>query len=505
MPAHDPQESANVKSKIASGFSILFAREFTLKIFAFIGQLILARILSPSDFGYYVIIIFIINFFLLFSDIGLSYAIIRHQTQPTQKELEIIFTIKFLLSVSLTCLIIFFAPFVTAFYPTFSPMNIFMLQLVSFVLILTALRAVPIALMEREIDYRAISTIDIAGVLFYYISALFLAFLGFHIWSFIFATLLKELVEVAIVYILKPWIPSFNFEIKKVKNMIRFGFFVQGNGFLNFLSTGIIPILGGTQSGPYAVGILNWASNLATAPDAAISNNFGRVAFAGFSRLQHDTKALTHTIEKSISIMSVITFLLPLLIFGYGAEGTAILYTNKWLAGIPALYWFTAVTIFSSTMVPLGQGILVTGNSKYIFYATLLSNLFNWLGSFVLLNKLGYLAIPVSTFFSALMLCIFYFYIAYKVHIRIRYSKILLPKIIAFFIIYLLIYFLNTLSPHTIIFLILKVLITFLCYFFLIFLFSRSDFAAIIVYVFTFLKLTKFAEKAKKLNTNPKI
>src|SRR5437762_12531867 len=84
----------SLKSKMAPGFSTLLVRELLLKICAFSGQLILARILSPDDFGFYAIIIFIINLFGLFSDIGLSSALIQKKQPLADIELATIFFIK---------------------------------------------------------------------------------------------------------------------------------------------------------------------------------------------------------------------------------------------------------------------------------------------------------------------------------------------------------------------------------------------------------------------------
>src|SRR5207302_8752430 len=114
-------------------------------------------------------------------------------------------------------------------------------------------------------------------------------------------------------------------------------------------------------------------------------NNFGRVAFSGLSRIQHDKKLLLHLIEKSASVITIISLLFPVLIFGFGQEGTAILYTNKWLPGITALYWFAASTIFGGVIVALGQGILALGKSKNIFFITLIGNINNFIFSFLLL------------------------------------------------------------------------------------------------------------------------
>lgn len=87
-----------LKSSIVKGFSTLIVREFLIKLFSFIGQLFLARLLAPEDFGIFVIIVFIVTFFGFFSDAGLSFAIIQKKEKPTHKELSGVFTLKIALA-----------------------------------------------------------------------------------------------------------------------------------------------------------------------------------------------------------------------------------------------------------------------------------------------------------------------------------------------------------------------------------------------------------------------
>src|SRR5476651_340716 len=91
-----------LKSSIIQGFGTLVIREFFLKILSFVGQIFLARILAPAEFGTYVIIIFIINFLGLFADVGLSLAIIQKHEEPTKEELSGVFFLK----MGLSCLIV---------------------------------------------------------------------------------------------------------------------------------------------------------------------------------------------------------------------------------------------------------------------------------------------------------------------------------------------------------------------------------------------------------------
>lgn len=487
-----------LKSKMAENFSLLLAREFLLKIFAFVAQLILARFLSPDDFGFYVIIIFLVSFFGLFADMGLSPSIIQKKENPTTQELSTIFFVQATNALLLIFLIFVVTPLIYRLYPTFKDTHIAMLHIASVILLLSSLRSIPIALLERKLAYATISKIDIFGIVTYYLTGVFFAYIGFHTWSLIFATLAKEFIEVCLIYIFAPWFPGFYFDYKKIKQMMHFGLFIQGTGILNFINASVTPLIAGTQKGSYSVGLLSWASNLAKTPVDAITNSFGRIAFSGFKHMQTDRILLKKTVEKSSGIVSILLFFIPVLLFGLGKEGISIVYTDKWYPAVPALYWFTASVIFDAVIVSLGQGILVLGASKPIFIVTLISNIFNIVLSFLLLLSFGFLGIAISSFFTSFFLFLMYIFIGSKMQLSIDISAFI-PKIAIVFSTIVFISVMNLLLPHNFIIFITKSILSILVYFLFMFLFSRNDMVAIIVVSLGLIKLHKLAEFSKKL------
>ena len=179
-----------------------------MKLFSFFGQLFLARILFPSDFGTYVIIVFLVNFFSLFSDLGFSWATIQKKEMPTQKNLSTIFFLRLILSITLVIVIYFLAPFVKLIYHNFGQSHVMMLRIFALTLIFAALRSVSVSLLERKLKYREISFIDIYGTVVYQFCAVILAIFHFGVWSFIYAVLFKEAVELIFAFYYEKWTPS---------------------------------------------------------------------------------------------------------------------------------------------------------------------------------------------------------------------------------------------------------------------------------------------------------
>ncbi len=464
-----------LKSSIVQGFGTLIAREFFLKVLSFIGQVFLARLLAPSDFGIYVIIVFVVNFLALFADVGLSLAIIQKHEEPTKQELSGVFALKMLLSLVIVILLWVFAPLVKEIYPSFTEANILMIRLLSLIILTGSIRSVPIALLERKLKYNVISVIDIFGVFTYYLIALPFAFLHFGVWSFILGALIKEVGETILLYLLQPFWPQFNAFKVNIKNMVKFGVYIQGNSFVSIANSSITPVIAGKLSGAYAVGLLDFAYNIASLPET-IAINFGRVAFAGFSRIQEEKEILLNSISKSISMLAIILYIFPVVIFGLGKELVPLIFSAKWIVALPALYWYSAGAFFLPIIYSLGQGILVIGKSKTLFWTTLLTVTAGWAMAFLLIHYLGFVGIAITYFLISLVFCFAYLIIFARYGYKLAVISLLGPKLLVAILTFLSILVMNFIFPQANLILIIKLIIAVLAYLLCTYIFVKQDF-----------------------------
>jgi O-antigen/teichoic acid export membrane protein len=478
-----------LKANIIQGFSTLIVREFFIKIFSLVGQIFLARLLIPSDFGVYVIIVFIISLFGLFSDVGLSLAIIQHKTEPTKRELSSAFYLKTLLGLGLIVLVWIISPSVKLFYPSFAIVNVVMLRVLSITLLLTNFRSIPTSLLERKIKYNIISLVDIAGIVVYYLIALSAALFHFGVWSFIIAAVIKEIAETIILFIVQPFIPQLMFSIKSLKKMLRFGLYIQGNSLVGFLATSINPVIGGRMVGTYGVGLLDFAFNIGSLP-TTIGINFGRVAFAGYSRIQEQKKLLSNSMSRSISMLAIMLYIFPVIVFSFAGQLIPFVFSAKWIPAIPALYWYTAVTFFLPVIAPLGQGILAIGKSKEIFWSTFITAVLGWIGAYLLVQSFGMLGIAIIYFLTVLFLFIFYILILRKYGFEFRIFSILVPKLAAVILVIAFSIFLNRVLPGSIIMLFVKLFLSCVAYLLLMFLLAKKDLVDFIGLIMHWLKLS---------------
>ncbi len=459
LPGSMSKNRDRLKSNVIKGFGTLIVREFFIKLLSFGGQIFLARLLIPSDFGIYAIVAFLITSLNLFTDVGISLAIIQRHKMLSHKELSSAFFLKLLLSLSVIVFIWIFAPYLKFYYSTFSDENILMVRVLSLIFIANCFRLIPMSLLERKINYNAISLVDILGIVVYYVVSLIGAYLHHGAWSLILGILAKEFIEVTILCFVKPFIPQLSFSKSNIKKMIKFGIYLQGTAIVNIINSSIAPIIGGKTKGIYAVGLLDFAYNIASLPEV-LAVNFGRVAFAGYSRIQKQKKLLTISIIKSMSMLAIILYFFPLIIFGLGKEIVPFVFSAKWEAALPALYWYSAGTIFLPIISSMGQGILVIGKSKDIFWTSITTSIIGWFSAFILVKFLGFAGIAAAYFFITLFFTLFYYLIFRRANYKFPIIKIIYPKLLVMVISLFIVYFMNSIFQSTITFLILKIFLT---------------------------------------------
>lgn len=427
----------NLKLKTLNSFYYLIIREIGIKVFSFIGQIILARILYPADFGIFAILSFIINFLQLITNFGFSYSIVQKERKINKTEINSIFIFQEIISLFIILFIFLYGNLIIKFFPNIKPQDIFLLKIFSLSLIIIPYSNIVISILERKLNYKKVSTVETFGVLVYEITAIFFSLLHFRTISLILGILAKEISQNILLFILEPFIPSFKFNFKKIKKFLRFGFFIQAQGFLSLLSNSLNPLLIGKLLGAYFVGIVDFASNIAYVPQA-LADNLGRVSFSSFSRANKNKKYMSKMINISLGFISTITFLIFFIILTSGKALINFIFTARWLPSLTSVYFFTIAMIFYSLKTPLIQSILAFGNSKQYFKINFFIFLIQLFLSIFLIKYFSYNAISISVAISSIISFFTYLKIIKNNQIEIQMIKQIAPK---FFILIISLFF----------------------------------------------------------------
>jgi PST family polysaccharide transporter len=291
-----PQEafsSSNLNENLAQksvsgGISTLGSQsvQFVLRI---ASVAILARLLTPKDYGIIGMVTVVVNFAMMFKDAGLSIATVQKE-RITHDQISTLFWINIIISAILGLCVLASAPWVSLFYGT--PELTEITVALSFSFILSGLTIQHQALQRRHMRFGTLAIIQVSSQIITLIVTICLALFGWRYWALVVGTLTHALTGSVLTFLFCPWIPGRMKKGTGVREMLKFGSHVTGFNFINYFSRNADNILIGKFIGADALGIYNRAYQLLMLPITMISGPLSNVAVPTLCRLNEDRKRL---------------------------------------------------------------------------------------------------------------------------------------------------------------------------------------------------------------------
>jgi len=367
-----------IQQRIIKGVAYLGVRRVLLQIILTLSSIVLARILEPSIFGTFAVISFIVGVFSYVTTFGLDKALVWSKSPIKTGQLRVIFTILSVSSFLFALLIFFLAPLSKLIYNgQLSTSDIFWLKLYGFNVFFTNLRCVSASILEKKLDFKKITIGELTILFITGILSIILALKGFGVGSFILGNLVGSILGACLYFYLSPWPFGLDFSFRKIKNLLPFGFNFQAKSLIETLNGAVIPGFVGVVSGTQAVGLINWAGGIRQV-GLAPADTVVRLVFPTCSQAQDKPEFLKKIITKVVRISSVLSFPIMALVFSLARPITYIVYTDKWLPGLPSLYLFSIQGIFIMLGGILMDVLLALGESRKVRNITLLWAIMQW-------------------------------------------------------------------------------------------------------------------------------
>jgi len=383
------REEVEILGKRAvKGAVVLTSRKFLLQALSYLGSIFLARILTPQIFGVFAIVSFVITFFSFFADAGLGAALIQKKGKLDKDDLRIAFTLQQSVVTILIVLIFILSPLIVRHYQLASDM-VWLIRAFSLSLFLTSLKTIPLILLERKLKFGRVVIPEIVEVISFQVLAVSLAFLGFGVWSFVIALLVRTGLGVITLYLVSPWKPGLSWNFSKAKKLLAFGMPYQANGFIAMVKDAVMPVFVGTVCGAQAVGYLNWANSFSKLPILLMSDIF-RITFPGFARIQGNKKLLKVALEKTLKFTNMFLFPAVFLLIATVGKIVHFVFTDKWLPGLPAFYMHSLGILVVGIANTFMNAFWSCGKVKIATRLMIIYTLVNWGVSVPLVYKLGF-------------------------------------------------------------------------------------------------------------------
>jgi O-antigen/teichoic acid export membrane protein len=380
-------EPNNLVVQASQGIKAVVTRQIVTKLMGLGSTLVLARLLSPADFGIYAIVCFAVTMFGLMADAGLAVALLRQPTEPTIREESSIFWCQLILALTHCILVQTFAEPVGKLYHL-SPGSILLIRTLSVSSVLAIFITLPMIKLERRLDFNAQAKIEMMQSFTYNLSAILMAFLHLGAWTFAMASIASQLVAILMLRFISPFTPKICIDIAVCKEKLGFGLKFQGTNILGFLKETINPLFVGLVSGTTAVGLVNFATTTA-GYSLMVTHPFARLYFPVFCRAQQEPEVIVKVAEASVRWNFLI-------VAGFTAVALPVTdmiiehaFGEKWLPCVVVINCLLVANVIAGLAYPLTQLSNAMNRADLPLKLSLATSALSWIALPIILPHVG--------------------------------------------------------------------------------------------------------------------
>ena len=319
------------KKTVTGSFWALFERFGYLGI-QFISNIVLARLLMPSDFGTIGVLTIFTSLSSVLIDSGLSSALIQKKTINEEDKSTVFFT-NLSISIIVYVVIYFFAPVIAGYFSNPDIKNL--LRAIELMVVIDAFAAIQSTTLGREMDFKTLSIYKIISIIIAVIVSIGLAYAGMGVWALVIHYLLFSLCRALLLWMRTKWRPLFTFSRQSFKSLFGYGSKLLFSSCIATLYDQFQSIIIGRRFSARDLGYYTQARLLMQIPVDSLARVVNNVSFPAYSKIQNERMQLREMARQNLMILIFLntplmfylsTLAKPLLVF---------LYSEKWLDSVP--------------------------------------------------------------------------------------------------------------------------------------------------------------------------
>ena len=288
---------------------------------------VLARLLTPDDFGVMATAMIAISFSQMFWDAGLSKALIQTKACP-EEAAHVVFWTNVILGLLIYLLLFIAAPAIALFFK--SPASCPVLRVLALQIVLASLTSVQQALFVRDLNFRGLFWIKLLTALIPAFFSIPLALYGYGVWALVAGSLAGQIINLLLLWKKSDWRPQFRYDWLMARSLFAFGFWVLLESLGAWLIVWGDNLIVGRFLGIHDLGVYRTGWNLVTIIFGLFLGPFLPVLYPTFSRLQDDLPALKNTFHRVNRFVFALALPMGTGLLLVGPEIAALLFGEKW-------------------------------------------------------------------------------------------------------------------------------------------------------------------------------
>lgn len=361
----------SIGGRTARGGIVTMASHGLKFAISIIATAILARLLSPNDYGLIGMVAVATNFVVMFKDMGLEVATVQ-KAEISSRQISTLFWVNLTLSLGTMIVLMLLAPAVSWFYGDSRLTLITIASATGFVI--GGLTVQHEALLKRQMRFMVLSAIALVAMLVGYLVGIAFAWNGFGFWSLVYSQLAVLATNAILVWVACGWRPSLPSRDTGVRSMLSFGGNITAYGAVNYFSKNADSLLIGRFWGAQPLGLYNKAAQLVGLPTDQVHEPVMAVAVPALSRLadapERYRKAYLRIMEK---VLMLVMPAVALLIVSSDWIISIVL-GSQWKDAGTILVFMSIAGLFQPIMNTAGSVLVTQGRGRHLFYWSLISS-----------------------------------------------------------------------------------------------------------------------------------
>lgn len=326
--------SNNLKSKTIKGIFWSLGEQFGKKGIGLIVTLILAKLLTPDDYGLIGLTTIFIAIATAIVEGGFLQALIR-KPHLTQTEKSTVFFTNLVVSFVIYILLFLFSPLISIFFK--EPCLTGLIRFIGIQIIIYAFQIVQVAELTRKMDFKTQVKITLPSGIISGLVAIFLAWSGFGVWSLAVQTVIVGFLTSFFYWIHNRWIPSFVFSFSCLREIFSFSSKLLASSLLNTIFQNVYTFVIGSFFSTQQLGYYSFSMKIKNITSEQITSSLQKVSFPALSQVQNEEKKLQNGYKKIIQCSVFVIFNLMVIVAFFSGPLIRLLLNDKWSPSIPIL------------------------------------------------------------------------------------------------------------------------------------------------------------------------
>ncbi|TMM53787.1 lipopolysaccharide biosynthesis protein [Maribacter algarum] len=337
-------------NKIFGGMVWSAVERISIQGVQFVLGIILARILTPEEYGIIGILIVFIVVSQVFIDSGFTKALIQKQDR-TKEDISTVFWFNILISTLAYTILFFFAPLIADLYDI--PLLSDLLRVLAISLIINALFTVPSTLYTIELDFKTLTKINFAATIISGGIAIAMAYSGYGVWSLVAQTLVRSIATALLIWIQSKWKPSFIFSKKSFKELFSFGYRLLVSSLLSKIVNNFAALFIAKYN-TADLGYYTRGTQFSDVLFSTFNSVLERILLPGLAKVQDQKEVLIKHTKSILMASSLLIFPLFFFLAAIAEPLIRVLLTEKWMMAVPIMQIFCIARLIT---IPCGINV----------------------------------------------------------------------------------------------------------------------------------------------------